>query len=144
MRFWDSSAILPLCLEEPTLPVVKRLLDEDGQISVWWGSPVECFSALARRLRDGSVGSEDLSNARAVLRTLEASWYVVRPSQQVQRRAIRLLMSHPLRAGDALQLAAALTWSRSSDGGQFVSFDGRLRDAATREGFRVLPVEIRQ
>jgi len=139
VRFWDSSAILLLCLEEPSLPLVKRLLDEDSGMAIWWGTPVECFSALARRLREGSLGSSGLADAKDVLRSLESSWYLVRPSQRVQQHAIRLMFGHPLRAGDALQLGAALTWSEPVEGRDLVSFDSRLREAALREGFRILP-----
>jgi hypothetical protein len=48
--------------------------------------------------------------------------------------------SHPLRAADALQLAAALVWcDEAPQGTAFVCLDDRLRDAARREGFAVLP-----
>jgi predicted nucleic acid-binding protein len=47
---------------------------------------------------------------------------------------------HALRAADAFQLAAALLWSRGkTTGREFVSFDDRLREAAVREGFDMLP-----
>lgn len=64
----------------------------------------------------------------------------VRPSDEVRARAMRLLSIHPLRAADALQLAAALVWCRERTAGAgFVCLDGRLREAAGREGFEVLP-----
>jgi hypothetical protein len=50
---------------------------------------------------------------------------------------------HPLRAADALQLAAALVWVEEQPHGEgFVSLDGRLRDAAAREGFTLVPAEV--
>jgi predicted nucleic acid-binding protein len=57
------------------------------------------------------------------------------PSQEVRDQARRVLRVHPLRAADALQLAAALVWK----GRHFVCFDQRLREAAQREGFRLFP-----
>jgi uncharacterized protein len=58
----------------------------------------------------------------------------------VRARAERLLAVHGLRAGDALQLAAALLWSRGETGAHtVVALDDRLRGAALREGFVVLP-----
>jgi len=58
----------------------------------------------------------------------------------VRARAARLLSLHPLRAADALQLAAALVWCRERTAeAPFVCLDDRLRLAAAREGFRVLP-----
>ena len=47
---------------------------------------------------------------------------------------------HDLRAGDAFQLAAALVWAEDAPLGRtLVSLDQRLREAAQREGFAVLP-----
>ena len=52
----------------------------------------------------------------------------------------RLRGVHPLRAAAAFQLAAALLWSQGETRGHyFVSFDQRLREAAGKEGFSVLP-----
>lgn len=57
-------------------------------------------------------------------------------------RARRLLEAHPLRAADALQLAAALVgvFDRP-EGFEFVAFDDILASAAEREGFSVLGVD---
>ena len=70
---------------------------------------------------------------------LAASWLEIEPLEQVRRRAIRLLRLHPLRAADALQLAAALTASDEDPQRlDLVSSNDRLSAAARREGFRVL------
>ena len=63
---------------------------------------------------------------------------VVLPGEELAATALRLLASHPLRAADALQLAAALVWARGRPSGhELVSLDERLRTAATLEGFVV-------
>ena len=63
---------------------------------------------------------------------------VVLPGEELAATALRLLASHPLRAADALQLAAALVWARGRPAGhELVSLDERLRTAATLEGFTV-------
>lgn len=55
------------------------------------------------------------------------------------RRAVRLVRRHPLRAADALQLAAALmATGEHPERLDLVSSDDRLSAAARREGFRVL------
>jgi hypothetical protein len=65
---------------------------------------------------------------------------VVEPTLALRDRAGRLLATHPLRAGDALQLAAALVWCREAPHETpFVCLDARLRDAARAEGFAILP-----
>ncbi len=56
-----------------------------------------------------------------------------------RRYAERLVETHPLRAGDALQLAAAIVAAEERpDSIEFVTFDRRQAEAAEREGFRVL------
>jgi len=65
-----------------------------------------------------------------------------RSSQPVRRRSVaeRLLTVHPLRAADALQLAAALVWSEGSpDQRAFACLDDRFREAARKEGFTLQP-----
>jgi hypothetical protein len=140
MRFWDSSAIIPLCLKEPATEGAKNLAKTDEDIVVWWTTRVECMSALARRYREGALPTHAEQKAKAVLSALAEAWSEVQPSELVRRRAERLLMVHPLRAADALQLAAALLWTESATmGSEFVCFDQNLREAAVREGFTVLP-----
>ena len=140
MRFWDTSAIVPLCLAEPMTQSVRRLAEEDGSLVVWWATRTECLSALARRRRDGGLTAVAERRARDVLAVLSASWSEILPSEVLRSRTERLLSVHALRAADAFQLASALLWSQGETRDQsFVSFDERLREAASREGFRVLP-----
>lgn len=77
---------------------------------------------------------------RQILRTLHETWTEVEPANAVREQAGRILRLHPLRAADALQLAAALVWCQGDPLQQeFVCLDQRLRVAARREGFTVLP-----
>jgi hypothetical protein len=65
---------------------------------------------------------------------------IVAPTPRVRDRAGRVLGAHPLRAADALQLAAALVWCDDAPQGEtFVCLDDRLRQAAAREGFTLSP-----
>jgi predicted nucleic acid-binding protein len=79
--------------------------------------------------------AEDERVARAMLAELSTTWYEIQPGTAVRDQAMRVLRVHPLRAADALQLAAALEWSGGAASGMFISYDERLRDAASREGF---------
>ena len=135
MWYWDSSAILPLLLDEPFAARVLGLLERDEGMVVWWGSPIECCSAIARARRDERISAETEERALKLLEMLQQSWYEVTPTEEVRRQSRRLLRIHPLRAPDALQLAAAILWSGHHDGSEFVSFDARMREAARREGF---------
>jgi predicted nucleic acid-binding protein len=108
---------LPI-IDEPSLlakaPAATRermlhRLEEDAQILVWWGTPVEVVSALARREREGHLTADDVTEALRMLRRLIDSWHEIVPSDPVRRTAERLLRFHSLRAADSLQLAAAVT-----------------------------------
>jgi predicted nucleic acid-binding protein len=139
MRFWDTSAILPLLVSEVDSALREEQFKFDSEMVVWWGSRVECHSALARRFRDGGEKSSALECAQSRLHVLSQTWYEVPPLESVRLRAERLLIAHPLRAADALQLAAALVAVKEITAGQeFLTADLRLATAATREGFRVI------
>lgn len=140
MKFWDASAVVPLCLREPATHRLRRVAEDDGVLVAWWGTPVECWSAFARLRRDGVLSPSGEERARGVLSRLTEAWTEIEPSREVRERAGRVLLLHPLRAADSLQLAAALLWTRGRPAGHhFVCLDERLREAAAREGFAVLP-----
>jgi hypothetical protein len=66
--------------------------------------------------------------------------YEIQPTEEVRATACRILRVHELRAADALQFAAALVWAGYHPAGLgFVCLDRKLREAAEREGFAVLP-----
>lgn len=140
MRFWDSSALVPLLVAESESGRVADLLRQDAEVIVWWGARLECVSALRRRERDGSLSAADLRRSGDLLNELSASWSEALPTRNVRVLAERALAVHPLHAADALQLAAALAWRQGDPAGApFVCLDERLRDAAAREGFSPLP-----
>jgi uncharacterized protein len=143
VKFWDTSAVVPLCVIEPSTGMVKSILTRDSSIVVWWATRTECVSALNRQTREGSLHVEDERQAHHVLRQLADGWTEVQPSAILRGTAERLLAVHVLRAGDAFQLAAALHWcQREPMNRALVSFDTRLRDAAYKEGFTILPAQI--
>ncbi len=139
MRFWDSSALVPLCLDEPATVSARRLYDGDPDMAVWWASPVECGSAFARLRREGVLEEEQESAARSALEALSSFWHEVQPTVELRAQALRLLRVHALRASDALQLAASLAWAGTPPEGELITFDDRLGSAARREGFQVIP-----
>lgn len=138
--FWDSSAMVPLLLPEDASAALTRLLGDDGEPVIWWATPLECQSALQRRHRERPLPADQLSAAIERLRQLVQHADTIAPTDELRRRAARLLSFHPLRAADALQLAAALVWCEEQPHGEaFVTLDDRLREAAAREGFSVQP-----
>jgi predicted nucleic acid-binding protein len=139
MRYWDTSAILPLVADEPARERLLKLYEEDSQIVAWWGTPVELASAVARREREGAICTEDADAALRAARRLAAAWHEIIPGDMIRRTAERLLRVHALRAADSLQLSAALIAANHDPATlEMVCFDGRLTAAARREGFTVI------
>jgi uncharacterized protein len=141
VRFWDSSALVPALVQEPTTAVVLDLLADDPAVTVWWATQVECEFAIARLVREGAIDPPDAFDASRRLDALREGWQEVAPSDRLRREARRLVRLHPLRAADAFQLAAALASSENTDVA-IVSLDTRLRDAAAVEGFAVAPQQL--
>src|SRR5438552_3111492 len=108
MTFWDSSALVALLLNEANSATARVLYRSDSCIAVWWASQVECASAIGRRFREGLLDDDGAGLAIQRLRQLAAGWTETEPTVALRQSAMRLVHVHPLRASDALQLAAAL------------------------------------
>ena len=136
MRFWDSSALVPLLVEERSSAALRAEYRSDPVVMAWWATEVECASALSRLERSGVVSSAELVRARERLRAMVASWRIIEPVEPVKATATRLMRVHPLAAADSLQLAAALEGAERRPGTLgFLALDERLARAAEREGF---------
>lgn len=140
MRFWDSSALVPLVVEQRASAEVERWIGEDASVVVWTLSLVEIASALQRLVREGALSERHARQAEDLGFDIFRRAHVVTDVERVKLMASRLLRLHPLRAADALQLAAAELWSDGDPRGKILHcFDQRLAEAALRAGFDVLP-----
>jgi predicted nucleic acid-binding protein len=139
VKFWDTSAIVPLLVAEPSTQRVQALLRRDSDILIWWGTEVECVSALTRLQRTAALDGKELALASDRLRALAGGWNEIEPNELVRESAKRFLRVHPLRAADALQLAAAFTAAdRRPSSLEMVTLDERLAAAAQKEGFTLV------
>jgi len=140
LNYWDSSALVPLLVSEETSLKMRKHLVSDPEIATWWGSSIECISAIMRLVREGRFQENQVFLALRRLSQLKESWSEVQPGLLVRENAERLLRMHPLRAADSLQLAAAVVTSENRPNTlKFVCLDERLRNAAEKEGFILLP-----
>lgn len=140
LRFWDSSALLALLVEEAAGDRLQPVLEQDPDVAFWWGAVLDCVDVLAASLRRGTVTPAGFDVARGALDDLRRRAFEIQPTEEVRSRALRILRVHPLTSGGALALAAALVWCRErTTGAGFVCLDSSLRLAAAQEGFRVLP-----
>lgn len=138
MKFWDSSAIVPLLIAETSSERMQEFYSEDAVIVAWWATAVECASAISRLERDESLDQRAVNEGFRRLAELQREWQEIEPSEFLRSQAIRLLRVHQLRAADALQLAAAIvTTNNRPKSLEFVCLDTRLILAAEREGFSV-------
>lgn len=141
MRFWDASAIVPLLITELWTRRVQALVAQDPAMLVWWGSEVECASAITRLEREGALGEQAIALAFKGLGQLADAWHEVEPSDAVREAAVRFVRVHPLRAADSLQLAAAFVAAERRPATlEVITLDGRLATAARKEGFALIDV----
>src|SRR5947207_3494183 len=133
--YWDASPIIALLVGEPAAARYRRF--ENERIVTWWGTSLECVSAIARRQREGAR-PEIVAESYRRLEMMRASWQEIHASESLHRTAVRVLKTHPLRAGDGLQLGAGLVASNfEAHSVHFLTEDARLKQAAEREGFIV-------
>ncbi|MBC7673254.1 MAG: type II toxin-antitoxin system VapC family toxin [Polaromonas sp.] len=130
---------MPLLIAETTSARMDGYYREDPVVVTWWGTKIECVSALARLERDGDMATDQARLAFKRLDAASATWIEVPAQDDVRDQSIRLLRMHRLRAADATQIGAALVASGFSPRSlTFVTLDVRQGDAAEREGFSLL------
>jgi predicted nucleic acid-binding protein len=126
-------------MQESKTAAITKLYKEDADIFAWWGTSVECVSAVARVEREGGIGTVMASKILQRLKLLHESWHEIQPVEELREIAKRLLRVHPLRTADALQLAAAFLAAEKTPATlDFVCLDDRLAEAARKEGFAVI------
>ncbi|PYQ31878.1 MAG: PIN domain-containing protein [Acidobacteria bacterium] len=139
VRFWDTSAIIPLVALEETTPLIREILAADRNVIVSFLTTVEITSAIWRKSRETKDDDARRESERRVRDFLEPHWTVVDEVEPIARIARRLLTQHPLRTADAINLAAAIHIARDPEALPFVTNDKRLKSAAQSEGFPTLP-----
>lgn len=137
LAFWDTSALVRLCVRDQSSPRAKKLL-RDANVVAWWATAVEGRGAFVRLQREGLLSDAAFQVSCERLSVLLSTAKEIAPSDNLRELALRQLERFPLRAGDALQLAAALVWCRERPRGRwFVCDDQRLAAAAKAAGFAV-------
>ncbi len=141
MRYWDSSALVPLIHEEAASDRVRGWLREDPVVATWALTRLEIAAAIERLVREGRMDAAGRRSALDLLARLSSSWHEVNDVAAVRTRALGLVARHPLRSADAAQLAAALLIADPDPSSvQIVCLDARLCEAGEREGMRVLSI----
>lgn len=138
VNYWDTSAIVPLLVEENSTSVREAEFGSGSPVVTCWSTALEVRSALERLRREGVLPESSLRAAENRFAVLRRQWLVVRPGDFCRERAERLLRIHPLRAADALQLASALVaCGENTKDAEFHCGDVPLCTAARLEDFSV-------
>ena len=138
MRFWDTSAVVPLVVRQSASAGVDRWFAEDPDVVISALTTIEITSALWRLRREEALDEAEVRAAELRTGELASGSFIVADVDSVKPLAVRLLRVHALRAADALQLGAALVWSGGRPHGKTLhTLDERLALAARREGFSV-------
>lgn len=139
MRFWDASAIVPLLMTEPSTRTLQGLAAAGPAMLVWWATELECASAMARLEREKLLDGAAVIEAFDRLKRLADGWHEVDPSDGIREAAVQFMRVHPLRAAEALQLAAAFVAAeRRPSTLEVITLDERLAAAARKEGFALV------
>lgn len=137
--FWDTSGIVPLCCHQAQSARARQTARRYARLVVWWATSIEAISSLNRLIREGYLSGKESGQTFARLDHLRRHWNEILSTEEVRELAERLLGRHKLRAGDALQLGAALVLCNNrSRGRHFIGGDSILSDAAEAEGFAVI------
>jgi uncharacterized protein len=136
IAYFDTSAIVPVVVEEPTTRLCSRLWNESTRVvSVRLLYP-EARAALARAQRMGRLTRSQLVTAVAELDSLLDEVDVIELGPDIARSAGELAQRYGLRGYDAVHLAAAL--AVADDDLVLVTGDADIAAAATSAGIAVL------
>jgi len=139
MMFWDTSALVPLILEEQRSLQMRALFANDPDIVTSAFTTVEVASAIWRRRHANQLSLSAHQETEELFAEVSMTWTELAVSQDAIDGTIRAMSRHPLRAGDALQLGTALLIAAPAEKLPFVTLDEDLAAAAQAEGFPVLP-----
>jgi predicted nucleic acid-binding protein len=136
MAFFDTSAIVPLCVAQQSSQKAKAVYRNSTRQVVAWTASIEAAGAIYRAVRLGGLSESNAKRALARLSQLEKRWTEIIASDRVRHTAITMLSIYDLRAGDAVQLSSALVWCKDKPRNRsFVCFDQKLALAARAVGF---------
>ena len=132
IAYFDTSAIVPLLVREPTTDHCTRVWDEATRIVCARLVYPEACAALARAVRMGRLAAAQMMTATAELDDLVEQIDFVEITADLARNAGRLAQHYGLRGYDAVHLAAGLAIADPDV--VFVTGDTDLADAAKASG----------
>lgn len=132
IAYFDTSAIVPLVIDEATTEMCNRLWTESTRVVCVRLLYPEARAALARAQRMGRLTRSQLGAAVAELDSLMEEMDIVELGADIARSAGELAQRYGLRGYDAVHLAAAL--AVNDDDVVLVTGDLELAAAAKAAG----------
>lgn len=143
-RYLDTSAPVPLYVEESSSERILGLCSEAAILSTHLFAYTEFHAALAQRLGLGDLTEQDHA---ACIERFDADWEdlaVVQITEDLVRWAARMAYLCGLRGRDSIHLAAAAFLQRElTEPVRFACFDHRLNLAAQSLGLNLVQVRRR-
>ena len=136
VAFFDTSALVKHYHIERGSSIVNELM-ENYVVAISELAILEMTSALNRRFLSGELTKRKLEWVLERFYSDLENYVVVTISSETVSLATSLVLKHGLKTLDSLQLASALRIK--DEVSIFVTFDERLKNAAEKEGFTVLP-----
>lgn len=137
IRFFDTSALAKRYISESGSPLVRTTL-RVHPVSVARITYAELAASVARAFRLAAISEAQRDAILARLARDFSRLHVVEVRAALVGLVPELVVRHPLRGYDAVQLAAALTVHASGQSVEFWSADAALCQAAAIEGLRTV------
>jgi predicted nucleic acid-binding protein len=136
--FWDTSAVVPLCCVQDSSFTARQKLRAYQPLVVWWATRTESLNSFSRLLREKSLTSNGVVQARNKLEKLQRTWVEIVPLEDIRLLAEQVLTWFVLSTADGFQIAAALSWCKEQPRHRpFICADIQLSKAAEKIGFDV-------
>lgn len=134
--FFDASAFAKRYIEEPGSVTVETLCLEATDLGLCVICVPEIISALNRRLRERQLAKSDYASLKRHLLEDVRDATIIDLVPSVIAACVEIVETSPVRAADALHVAAARVWKAQL----FVSADQRQLAAARTAGLKVKAV----
>ncbi len=139
--YFDTSSYLKLIVKESGSEKARKKARESRVLSSAV-LPVECFSALSRRKREGKMGENDFQKIVTEIREGLLSLEIVGANDDVLKKAEDVTLHSTARAMDAIHIASALVFQEGTGiEPSFVTSDKKQSNAAAEMGLKVFFIE---
>ena len=137
----ESSAPLAWLLEQAHGDLVADTLSRADLVIASDLTLVECDRVLIRAVTLDELNESDAVDRQARLNAVSQRWTLLALDEEIVERARRPFPSEPVRTQDAIHLASALTARKAVPELAMLTLDARIRKAADRLGFMVVPTD---